>query len=102
MTVTVFVFNVTWFTVFFRELHNKDTGVDLSVPNYRELPGLMRSSYEYQIVVVSNLSCFKMPSHKDSDVVQFTVSACFTHGYRISDHCSIPFLLFQNVQPQRR
>ncbi|XP_070208300.1 HCLS1-binding protein 3-like [Littorina saxatilis] len=55
------------------KLRNKDTGVDLSVTGFRELPGLMRSTYEYQIVVVSNLSCFKLPSHKDSDVVQFTL-----------------------------
>lgn len=60
-------------TVTIRELKNKDTGIDLSVTSYREIPGLMRSTFEYQIVVVSSLSCFKLPSHKESDVVQFTL-----------------------------
>ncbi|KAK7488970.1 hypothetical protein BaRGS_00019774 [Batillaria attramentaria] len=60
-------------TVTVRGLKNKDTGVDLSVTGYNEIPGLVRSTFEYQIVVVSNLSCFKLPSHKESDVVQFTL-----------------------------
>ncbi|XP_076457269.1 uncharacterized protein LOC143291302 [Babylonia areolata] len=60
-------------TVTVRELKNKDTGIDLSVTSYREIPGLVRSTFEYQIVVVSSLSCFKLPSHKESDIVQFTL-----------------------------
>lgn len=65
-------------TVTIRELKNKDTGIDLSVTSYQEIPGTVLSTYEYQIVVVTNLSCFKLPSHKENDVVQFTLFKKFT------------------------
>ena len=49
------------------------TGLDLTVPTYKSLPGLLSASIEYQVVVVSRLQCFKSPKHKESDVVQFVV-----------------------------
>lgn len=64
-----------FFVFVFRDLKNKETCIDLAVVSYKEFPAsFMRSTYEFQIVVVSSLSCFKLPSHKESDVVQFTVS----------------------------
>ncbi|PVD32568.1 hypothetical protein C0Q70_08009 [Pomacea canaliculata] len=65
-------------TVTVRDLKNKETCIDLAVVSYKEFPAsFMRSTYEFQIVVVSSLSCFKLPSHKESDVVQFTVDKKF-------------------------
>ncbi|KAL5013680.1 hypothetical protein ScPMuIL_007950 [Solemya velum] len=60
-------------TVTVRELKNKDTGIDLSIPRCKETPGLLGSTYDYHVVVVSRLSFFKSPKHKDGDVVQFMV-----------------------------
>lgn len=60
--------------LYFRQLKNKDTGLDLIVSSYRETKGLMSSTVYYQVVLVSNLACFKTPSHKESDVVQYSVS----------------------------
>lgn len=64
-------------TVTIRELKNKDTGIDLSIPTYKEIKGMLGSSYEYQVMVVSNLSYFKTAKHKDSDNVQFLISKKF-------------------------
>ena len=57
----------------YRELKNKATGVDLSIPTVKGISSLLSSSFEYNIVVVSNLQYFKLPQHKDTDVVQFVV-----------------------------
>lgn len=64
-------------TVTIRELKNKDTGIDLSVPTYKEIKGLLGSSYEYHVMVVSNLSYFKTAKHKESDNVQFMIPKKF-------------------------
>ena len=58
---------------FNRELKNADTGIDLAVTSYKESKGMLGSTYEYQIMVVSNLQYFKKAKHKDTDNVQFTV-----------------------------
>uniref|UniRef100_A0A0B6Y7J8 PX domain-containing protein n=1 Tax=Arion vulgaris TaxID=1028688 RepID=A0A0B6Y7J8_9EUPU len=60
-------------TIASRQLKNKDTGIDLVVPSYKEIKGLMSSTVYYQVVLVSNLACFKTPSHKESDVVQYSI-----------------------------
>ncbi|KAK3088289.1 hypothetical protein FSP39_017146 [Pinctada imbricata] len=60
-----------------RELRNKDTGIDITIPSHKEIKGLLHSTYEYQVVVVSILPYFKSPKHKESDVVQFAVSRKF-------------------------
>lgn len=60
-------------TVTIRELKNKETGIDLSVTSYKETKGMLGSTYEYQLMVVSNLSYLKTPKHKETDNVQFTV-----------------------------
>ncbi|GFO46175.1 hcls1-binding protein 3-like [Plakobranchus ocellatus] len=60
-------------TVASRELKNKDTGLDLFVPTYKEIKGRLSSTVYYQVVVVTNLSFFKTPSHKETDVVQCSV-----------------------------
>ncbi|XP_041361039.1 HCLS1-binding protein 3-like [Gigantopelta aegis] len=64
-------------TVTVRELKNKDTAIDLSVPTYKESRGLLGSTVEYHVVVVSSLPFFKSPKHKESDVVQFMISKKF-------------------------
>lgn len=56
-----------------RELKNKESGIDISIPVYKEIKGLLHSSWEFYVVVVSNLQYFKSPKHKDNDVVQFMV-----------------------------
>ncbi|XP_071143824.1 HCLS1-binding protein 3-like [Mytilus edulis] len=56
-----------------RDLKNKDSGIDISIPVYKEIKGLLHSSWEFYVVVVSNLQYFKSPKHKDNDVVQFMV-----------------------------
>ncbi|ESO83197.1 hypothetical protein LOTGIDRAFT_236788 [Lottia gigantea] len=61
-------------TVTVRELKNKESGLDISIPNYKEIPGLLGGTVEYNVVVVSNLFYFKSPKHKESDVVQFMIS----------------------------
>ncbi|XP_078331587.1 uncharacterized protein LOC144625251 [Crassostrea virginica] len=65
-------------TVTIRELKNKHTGIDITVPRYTQEKGLLQSTYEYQVVVVSNLPYFKSPKHKESDVVQFMVKKRFS------------------------
>ncbi|XP_005094601.1 HCLS1-binding protein 3 [Aplysia californica] len=56
-----------------RPVKNKDTGLDLTVTSFRETKGMVTSTVYYQVVLVSNLACFKTPSHRESDVVQYTV-----------------------------
>ncbi|NWV65969.1 H1BP3 protein, partial [Malurus elegans] len=62
--------------VFFpRQIQNRHTGLDLSVPEYQEIRGKMMSGHvEYHIVVVTRLAAFKSAKHKPEDVVQFMVS----------------------------
>lgn len=58
-----------------RQIQNKHTGLDLSVPEYQEIRGKMMSGHvEYHIVVVTRLAAFKSAKHKPEDVVQFMVS----------------------------
>ncbi|OWF50030.1 HCLS1-binding protein 3-like [Mizuhopecten yessoensis] len=64
-------------TVTVRELKNKDTCIDIAVPNYKETKGLIQSTFEYHVVVVSSLPFFKSAKHKPSDVVQYMVSKKF-------------------------
>ncbi|KAL3892419.1 hypothetical protein ACJMK2_004627 [Sinanodonta woodiana] len=65
-------------TITVRELKNKDTGIDLSIPTYQEVPGRLGSVFEYNVVVVSRLSYFKSPKHKETDNVQFTIQKKFS------------------------
>ncbi|XP_061181606.1 HCLS1-binding protein 3-like [Saccostrea echinata] len=64
-------------TVTIRELKNRETGIDITIPRITQEKGLLQSTYEYQVVVVSNLPFFKSPKHKESDVVQFMVKKKF-------------------------
>ncbi|KFP52211.1 HCLS1-binding protein 3, partial [Cathartes aura] len=58
-----------------RQIQNTHTGLDLSVPEYKEIHGKMMSGHvEYHIVVVTRLAAFKSAKHKPEDVVQFMVS----------------------------
>ena len=59
---------------FFREVKNKSTGIDLFIASHKEIPGLLSSTIEYHVVVVSTLPFFKGPKHRESDTVQFMVS----------------------------
>lgn len=61
-------------------MKNKDTGIDLTVPTFKHIPGLLSSTYIYQVVAVSNLTFFKSPKHKESDTVQFMVGNCMYIG----------------------
>ncbi|XP_048731246.2 HCLS1-binding protein 3-like isoform X2 [Ostrea edulis] len=61
-----------------RELKNKETGIDVTIPRVTQEKGLLQSTYEYQVVVVSNLPYFKSPKHKENDVVQFMVKKKFS------------------------
>lgn len=58
-------------------MKNKDTGIDITVPTYEEIPGLLTKTIEFQVTVVTNLAVFKLPKHKETDVVQFVVSFVF-------------------------
>ncbi len=60
--------------VAFREVKNKVTGLDLSIPSHAVIPGLLSSTIDYHVVVVTNLAVFKSPKHKETDTVQFMVS----------------------------
>lgn len=62
------------FYLVFREIKNKHTGIDITIPRFTQEKGLLQSTYEYQVVVVSNLPYFKSPKHKESDTVQFMVN----------------------------
>lgn len=65
-------------TVTVRQLKNKDTGIDITVPTYEEIPGLLTKTIEFQVTVVTNLAVFKLPKHKETDVVQFVVGKKFS------------------------
>ncbi|XP_077990704.1 uncharacterized protein LOC144445026 [Glandiceps talaboti] len=56
-----------------RELKNTETGIDISIPTYEEIRGLLASTTEYHVIVISKLHYFKTPKHKDNDVVQFMI-----------------------------
>lgn len=60
--------------IVFREIKNKHTGIDITIPRFTQEKGLLQSTYKYQVVVVSNLPYFKSPKHKESDTVQFMVN----------------------------
>lgn len=64
-------------TVTIRELKNKDTGIDITVPTLKEIKGLLQSTFEFHVVVVSKLPYFKSPKHKETDTVQFMVTKKF-------------------------
>lgn len=67
----------------YRELKNKETGIDVTIPRVTQEKGLLQSTYEYQVVVVSNLPYFKSPKHKENDVVQFMVQL-LSHEIRLT------------------
>ncbi|XP_070533994.1 HCLS1-binding protein 3-like [Ptychodera flava] len=56
-----------------RELKNKETGIDISVPKYEEIPGLLTTTIEFHVIVVSRLPYFKTAKHKENDVIQFMI-----------------------------
>ena len=64
-----------------REVKNQATGLDLMVTSVKELPGIISYTLEYTVVVISNIRCFKLPQHKDTDTVQFTVSYCVLYEF---------------------
>ena len=88
-------------------MKNKSSGIDLNVPTYKETPGLLGSSVEYQVVVVSSLPFFKSPKHRESDVVQFVVNVKTIPIICLSVHpymyvCIVGFVLkgiFPNLLP---
>ncbi|XP_033640871.1 HCLS1-binding protein 3-like [Asterias rubens] len=57
-----------------RELKNKETGLDISVPEYREVSGLLTKYEEYHVIVITRLSHFKTNRNKTDDTVQFMVT----------------------------
>ena len=61
--------------LFYRELKNKATGLDICVPQYEHISGsAFGGSVVYHVIVVTQLFYFKTPSkHKESDIVQFMV-----------------------------
>ena len=81
---TVFVIKV-FFNDFFRDVKNKVTGIDLSIPSHRVIPGLLSSTIEYHVVVVTNLSVFKSAKHKETDTVQFMVNIPQDGWYRFDE-----------------
>ena len=62
------------------DLKNKDTGIDISIPSHKEIPGLLTTTVEYHVVTVTILQCFKQPKHKETDVVQFMVGSAIEKG----------------------
>ncbi|NWR91115.1 H1BP3 protein, partial [Furnarius figulus] len=83
-----------------RQIQNTHTGLDLSVPEYREIHGKMMSGHvEYHIVVVTRLAAFKSAKHKPEDVVQFMVSKKYSEIEELYQrltarypHASLPLL----------
>ncbi|XP_014665705.1 PREDICTED: HCLS1-binding protein 3-like [Priapulus caudatus] len=61
-------------TVTVRELRNQSTGLDLTVPTYKVMPGLLGGTTEFSVIVITNLPYFKSPKHKNSDVIQFVLN----------------------------
>ncbi|XP_038051394.1 HCLS1-binding protein 3-like [Patiria miniata] len=56
-----------------REIKNKETGLDIFVPEYREVSGMLTSYEEYHVIVITNLAYFKTIRNKADDNVQFMV-----------------------------
>ncbi|XP_072175995.1 uncharacterized protein [Diadema setosum] len=56
-----------------RQLKNIDTGLDISVPEFRKVKQLLTTDEEYHVIVITNLPYFKTTTHKPDDVVQFMV-----------------------------
>ena len=76
-----------------RELRNKETRLDLSVPDYHEVPGLLSNEEVFHVIVITSLPYFKTISHKKQDTVQFMVGIagqCPQLGWNkaaIASHC---------------
>ncbi|XP_060064467.1 HCLS1-binding protein 3-like [Ylistrum balloti] len=78
-------------TVTVRELKNKDTRVDITVPTYKETKGLLQSTFEFHVVIVSSLPFFKSAKHKPTDVVQYMVSKKFAEFEDLHSKLSAKF-----------
>ena len=66
--------------IFYRELRNKETRIDLSVPDFHEVSGLLSNDEVFHIIVISSLPYFKTIKHKKDDTVQFMVSTITLGG----------------------
>ena len=60
--------------LYFRELRNKETHIDLSIPDFHEVSGLLSNDEVFHVIVISSLSYFKTIKHKRTDTVQFMVN----------------------------
>ncbi|XP_069106079.1 HCLS1-binding protein 3-like [Argopecten irradians] len=78
-------------TVTVRELKNKDTCIDITVPTYKETKGLLQSTFEFHVVVVSSLPFFKSAKHKPGDVVQYMVSKKFAEFEDLHSKLGVKF-----------
>ncbi|XP_030830183.1 HCLS1-binding protein 3-like [Strongylocentrotus purpuratus] len=56
-----------------RTLKNTETGIDITVPEFRTITKLLSNQEEFHVIVISSLPYFKSPDHKPEDVVQFMV-----------------------------
>nr|XP_054750578.1 HCLS1-binding protein 3-like [Lytechinus pictus] len=56
-----------------RTLKNTETGIDITVPEYRTITKLLSTQEEYHVIIITSLPYFKSPDHKPEDVVQFMV-----------------------------
>ncbi|KAJ8020215.1 HCLS1-binding protein 3 [Holothuria leucospilota] len=56
-------------------LKNEKAGIDITIPEYKEVSGRLGLSNEeeYHIIVITRLPHFKTESHQPADVVQFMV-----------------------------
>lgn len=63
-----------------RILKNEKAGIDITIPEYKEVSGRLGLSNEeeYHIIVITRLPHFKTESHQPSDVVQFMVARRYT------------------------
>ncbi|GFT48911.1 HCLS1-binding protein 3 [Nephila pilipes] len=61
-------------SVTLRSIKNEDTGIDISVPRFKEEEAPLGGvSILYEISVLTRLEVFKTRLHKSGDVVQFTI-----------------------------
>lgn len=76
---SIYITLITFFThfvTFLRLLKNEETGIDITVPEFKEVSGRfgLSKEEEFNIIVISRLAYFKTESHFPGDVVQFMVS----------------------------
>lgn len=74
--------DIRFFVFVCRVLKNEKAGIDITIPEYKEVSGRLGLSNEeeYNVIVITRLPHFKTEHHQPADVVQFMVNILYHHS----------------------